>query len=386
MNYERKDAIDRFIENKLNYRGEQRHRIGGKIVVMKTYEINIELLRFNEENGRIYTAKHDLEKELGHKLSCDNKDHDEYFIKMLTEDKEDTEKLKVQMKDVGQEHAGLITADGIIINGNRRCAIKKLLKQKTMLVSVLNSNISKSELYDIEFSLQVADDFKKEYKGIDRLFMIQRGIESGKTPEDMKKLFGVTVTEINEAKEVLDKIERFLEFVGEDGNYSLVSNMLEHFKDGIKELNKIERAGIDTFDTEEIFYNLMSLNICDEGNKVAHRDIRDTLFFSAIDEKINKALTRNIFDEQSTEEDILNDLAIAKELAKSRKNQESIINTIKKLIGMIRGANIENADYYLENGGYSIIINYLQEFDDTANAFIEEVTNEANSRVSFEAD
>ena len=70
--------------------------------------------------------------------------------------------------------------------------------------------ITKKELFEIEFGLQVADDFRKEYTGIDRLFMIKKGIEVGKTAYEMKRDFSVTAAEIRDAETIIEKIDMFL--------------------------------------------------------------------------------------------------------------------------------------------------------------------------------
>ena len=51
--------------------------------------------------------------------------------------------------------------------------------------------------------------------------------------------------------------------------------MLEHFKDFVKELNRIEKINGDSFEVEQVFCKLMELNLDKKNNVVAHRDIRD---------------------------------------------------------------------------------------------------------------
>lgn len=381
VNYERMDAINSYIQNNpACKKGIYPHLIKDKIEEKEVYELPLRLLRPNESNGRIFTEKIALEKKLGFKLESSNKNHFEYFMKMLLPNEEDTRELEMKMSKTGQAFPGLITADGILLNANRRFAAKYKLKHETILVSILPATIDEQEKYDIEFGLQVKSDSKKEYTGINRLFMIKRGIVSGKSEDDMKKCFEVTSAEIKEALGVIELIDSFLEEFNREGDYEAISDMLEHFKDFYKELSKIDRVNGDEFEIIEAFYKLMSLNL-DKTNVVAHRDIRDTMYYASVDPKIKEILTRNMFIEDGKEEDILTDLSIAKGLAKTRKDNDSISKTIKKINSQIEGVNVLDAEYETDEVGSQEIINKLEQLMITTEKFVEDVKNELSKRI-----
>ncbi|OLS40833.1 hypothetical protein [Bacillus sp. MRMR6] len=383
INYERQDEISRYIsENENAFVGTESHLILGKIQELPKYEVPVEMLYFNETNGRIFTAKQMMESKLGFILDSKNPAHEKYFIEMLLPNEADTTRLMNNMKELGQHLAGLIMPDGKLINGNRRFATKKKLNQRTMIVSILPSTLTRKELFEIEFGLQVADDFKKEYTGIDRLFMIRKGLEVGKTVNEMKRDFGVSAAEIRDAEITIEKIDMFLEHCGREGQYSAVSNMLEHFKDFVKELNKIEKIDEDTFEVEQVFCNLMELNLDKKENVVAHRDIRDTLYYAAFDERVKEALTRNLDNEDATEEDIVTDLSIAKSLAMARKDNDNILKTTYKLISQIKGVNVKNSTFDFEENGYEKLIQALDQLKYATKTFVAEVQYEANDRLN----
>lgn len=381
LNYERMDQIARYIdENPTALVGTERHRILNEIVEMPVYELPVNRLYFNENNGRIFTEKLAVERQLGFKLDSKNPKHEKYFIEMLLPNEGATTDLKNDLKIKGQLNAGLIMPDGKIINANRRRAIKMILNQRTIRVSILPSTLSPKELYDIEFGLQIADDLKKEYKGIDRLFMIEQGIKVGKTEKEMKDEHGVTPAEIRDSLLIIEKIDLFLEYCGREGEYSLVSNMLEHFKDFVKELKKIEKVDGDTFEAEQVFFKLMEMNLDKKNNVVAHRDIRDTLYYASFDARVNEALTRNIDNGEVSETDLLLDLSIAKELAKARKDNDSILKTINKLIGQIKGVNVQQSFFDFEDNGHGKILQGLEQLVDNTNKFVVEVQDVAEQR------
>ena len=88
------------------------------------------MLHFNENNGRIYTAKQMMETKLGLMLDSKNLNHDKHFIEMLLPNESDTTMLRNDIRDKGQQPAGLIMPDGKLINGNRRYAINKELNKE----------------------------------------------------------------------------------------------------------------------------------------------------------------------------------------------------------------------------------------------------------------
>lgn len=88
--------------------------------------------------------------------------------------------LKADLRDRGQQEPAIITADGILINGNRRSAALRSLFQdddylaaKYVQCLVLPQDATRDELVDLETELQVARDFKEEYSWINEALLIE---------------------------------------------------------------------------------------------------------------------------------------------------------------------------------------------------------------------
>lgn len=88
--------------------------------------------------------------------------------------------LKADLKERGQQDPAIITAEGVLINGNRRsAALRSLyaddghLKAKYVKCLVLPQDATAAELLDLEAELQVARDFKKEYSWINEALLIE---------------------------------------------------------------------------------------------------------------------------------------------------------------------------------------------------------------------
>ncbi|APA96680.1 hypothetical protein [Nocardia seriolae] len=88
--------------------------------------------------------------------------------------------LKDDLRSRGQQEPAIITADGILINGNRRSAAMRSLfednhlKSKYVKCLVLPADTTADELEDLEAELQVARDFKEGYSWINEALMIEK--------------------------------------------------------------------------------------------------------------------------------------------------------------------------------------------------------------------
>lgn len=88
--------------------------------------------------------------------------------------------LKADLKERGQQDPAIITAEGVLINGNRRSAAlrslyvdDKHLKAQYVKCLILPQDATSAELLDLEAELQVARDFKKEYSWINEALLIE---------------------------------------------------------------------------------------------------------------------------------------------------------------------------------------------------------------------
>ncbi|MBF6150210.1 hypothetical protein [Nocardia nova] len=88
--------------------------------------------------------------------------------------------LKDDLRQRGQQEPAIITADGVLINGNRRSAAMRSLfedgffKTKYVKCLVLPSDANAEELADLEAELQLAKDFKENYSWINTALKIEQ--------------------------------------------------------------------------------------------------------------------------------------------------------------------------------------------------------------------
>lgn len=88
--------------------------------------------------------------------------------------------LKQDLRERGQQDPAIITADGVLINGNRRtAALRSLFTDDDFPVAryakclVLPADATPAELVDLETELQIARDFKQGYAWINEALLIE---------------------------------------------------------------------------------------------------------------------------------------------------------------------------------------------------------------------
>ncbi|BAW05239.1 transcriptional regulator [Nocardia seriolae] len=86
----------------------------------------------------------------------------------------DFDKLKESLEEHKQNEPGLITHEGVLVNGNTRCAALRELNTTTnMRVGVLPPSCTWDDINDVELSLQLRQDKRRDYSYINRLLAIE---------------------------------------------------------------------------------------------------------------------------------------------------------------------------------------------------------------------
>lgn len=245
-------AKKKFIQDHINHQTDdangKKHKlrydkieVQGEVRLEPIYRFKHDELAFNKANGRIHAEVIEKEAEIARTLDVWEKS-DYRIIKnlLLSIRKEENEKIKSDLKKKGQIWPGIITCDGIVINGNRRKALLEELHAETgeerykyLEVHVLPSNITKSELWLIEAGIQMSAPYQLEYSPINDLLKFKDGINSGLTVEEMAaRIYGISAEKIKLDLKRLDLIDEYLkDFIGKPGKYYLTNGLAEHFID-----------------------------------------------------------------------------------------------------------------------------------------------------------
>ncbi|MCY0929741.1 transcriptional regulator [Streptomyces sp. H27-H1] len=103
----------------------------------------------------------------------------------------DFDELKKSLEDYRQNEPGLITRDGILVNGNTRVAALRLLGVRSVRVGVLPETCDWDDINAVELSLQLRHDTRRPYSYINRLLTIEEQINSGRPLAAIAKDFRI---------------------------------------------------------------------------------------------------------------------------------------------------------------------------------------------------
>lgn len=234
------------------------------------YLVPLHLLRYRKENGRISTNILSYEKRYGYLVEEDPVAQSRIEKFLLEKDPEKTEELKNSIVHSGQREPAIITCDGFLINGNRRrLALSILAKEDKsynyMKVVILPGFICPSdnqenqfeypptisEIEEIEDRYQFQSEGKAEYTNFDKALAVQskinlRGLKledilrddpsySNLSPKDFEKRVNKFREEFLEPLKCIDE---YLQQVGRDGEYEIITSRWQAFYDYYKTVHK----------------------------------------------------------------------------------------------------------------------------------------------------
>ena len=208
------------------------------------YTVPLELLRFRKENGRISSSVKTHERLVGPLDSADSIAQDKLRQFLREKDPEKTDELKRLLLATGQREPGIITADGFLINGNRRKVALDELSLTRMKVVILPGQNDEGgpptlkEIEQIENRYQLQAEGKAEYYAFDAALSIRDKETSGYSLDEqmrddpLYKRMGeadfkkAVKKRRKEMLDPLDRIDDYLDTVRRPGEYSAVSKGL----------------------------------------------------------------------------------------------------------------------------------------------------------------
>ena len=227
---------------------------GTKAKSLDVFEIPIEFCKYRLENGRIRTEILTYEKLKG-KLISNEQSTQEIIHKFIgnSDKKKNSDLIKILKKD-GQTDPAIITADGFLINGNRRkWALSELNKDvpdekfKKLKVVILpgTGNAERPTVTDIallENRLQVLVTGKSEYSKMNKALTYYSNVKAGIDLTELlkddatftdsgSKNFKKKVKEFeNEYFKPLELMNDYLEINKVQGDYEKVANRWMSFE------------------------------------------------------------------------------------------------------------------------------------------------------------
>lgn len=149
------------------------------------------------------------------------------------------DKLKESLEQFGQTDPGLVTHDGVVVNGNTRLAALREGGAQSMRMGVLPASFTWAEIYAVELSLQLRRDHRRDYSYINRLIAMEEQATLGRTPEAIAKDFRIRTTTYHQERWILSTIRDLIVRSTSGGGAAL---RLVDFEDDQEKLRELHRA------------------------------------------------------------------------------------------------------------------------------------------------
>jgi hypothetical protein len=196
----------------------------------------------NPYNGRLAVYVGEIEDTTGKKFDLVNTENQEELAKYLWQVDESENKETEKSLRQGQLVPGVITADGVVVDGNRRASILMRLRKKEGLVrefytavieDEFNSNRQRLEL--LETGIQIGTPGQKDYGAIEKYIKAKKMYDGGSSIQLIAYTWNRKEKEIQELLEIAELMNEYLVYTGVPGYYS----RLEKTEDMFIQLNKL---------------------------------------------------------------------------------------------------------------------------------------------------
>lgn len=129
--------------------------------------------------------------------------------------KQDPAAFKALFNDLrgrGQREPGVVTAAGVLVNGNRRCVALRDIGVQYMTVVVLPEGALPKEIRALEVELQIARDFREDYSDVNRLLVIEQLLnEDHCTIEEVARRLRLTERDVQTERGILALMKEYLQ-------------------------------------------------------------------------------------------------------------------------------------------------------------------------------
>ena len=218
---------------RLTYHGERK--------TFDVYSIPLSILTYNPYNGRIGAEVKSYERQ-HHVLDPDNAEDVAVIEKLLWESKEDAnEKTKRSLLEDHQQKYGIVTADGKIIDGNRRASLLNRIwrddsipantKQHAQFFEaiILPVDADKKEILRLETTYQMGEDAKVDYGPIEKYLKAGDLRDEGFSNNEIANFMGVKAAEVTTYLRTLDLMNEYLDNYGYTGIYTMLEGKEDPF-------------------------------------------------------------------------------------------------------------------------------------------------------------
>jgi len=210
-----------------------------KVEAHNVYRIDLNYLVYNQYNGRIGTLVKAHEVENG-PIDAENQEHRKLIERFLWDSQpERNTRTMENLETVGQRDPGIVTLDGVIIDGNRRASLLvENARKKKEPIAYFNAVIlpdpmgedNAREIKRLETQYQMGLDEKLGYNALEKYLQIQDLHDNGfEIPGEVAKLMNYDEIDIEKFWEVKQLMDLYLKRLGYENMYTRLDRAEDWF-------------------------------------------------------------------------------------------------------------------------------------------------------------
>ncbi|MEV6178953.1 transcriptional regulator [Streptomyces sp. NPDC052015] len=219
---------------------------------VEVIDMPVDALYYNPGTHRIRAQRsHDPVRDLRldeDPWSPESQEYLHYLLQALPADpsKRDPEfeNLAESLREYRQNEPGLITRDGVLVNGNTRRAALKELGVANIRVGVLPESCTWDDVSAVELSLQLRPDQRRDYSYINRLLAIEEQHLLGRSLADIAREFRIRTATCEQDLWILSCLRDLIDR-STDGDAQLRLLDFEQHQEKLRELHRRYAKEVD---------------------------------------------------------------------------------------------------------------------------------------------
>jgi len=197
---------------------------------MEVYEIPLTHLIYNQYNGRILSRTKTLETQ-GVIINPETPEGKLKIEQLLWDSKVDkNRKTKNDLEKYGQQEPGIVTLDGVIVDGNRRAMLLDNLGKSHFRAVILDVRIDedRKEIERLETTYQMGADEKQDYNPIEKYLKVSEMRELGFEYDEIGECMDESSNRIEDIYSVYKTMMSYLDHLGYTGIYTALDGREDH--------------------------------------------------------------------------------------------------------------------------------------------------------------
>ena len=214
----------------------------GELTPMDVFKVPIEYLVYNKYNGRILSRTKSLETQ-NYNIDVETTDGNDLIQDLLFKSHPTrNNKTETNIRTYGQKEVGIITKDGIVIDGNRRLMfLNKIIlnpgknldveRFKNFKAVILPVTLAEApdEIRKLETTYQMGEDKKLDYNPIEKYLKAQELENNQISIKKISDWMGETKREIEKYLQTMKTMDDYLEYLEYEGIYTQLDGREDWF-------------------------------------------------------------------------------------------------------------------------------------------------------------